>query len=81
MHPNRDETPVPAELLKRDMAVFDTVYNPAETLLLKNARQTGAQVIDGVTMFVNQAALQFEMFTGGAAPRHLMRQTVLAWLE
>ncbi len=81
MHPNRDETPVPAELLKRDMVVFDTVYNPAETLLLKNARQAGAQVIDGVTMFVNQAALQFEMFTNSVAPRHLMRQTVLAWLD
>jgi 3-dehydroquinate dehydratase/shikimate dehydrogenase len=80
MHPHTDATPVPAELLRPDMTVFDTVYNPAETLLLKQARQIGARTIDGVTMFVNQAAAQFRLFTGREAAIDLMRKTVLDWL-
>jgi 3-dehydroquinate dehydratase/shikimate dehydrogenase len=76
MHPNIDATPVPAEYVKPDMTVFDTVYNPVETLLLKQARQKGAQTIDGVAMFVNQAAAQFHLFTGPAANTDLMRRVV-----
>jgi 3-dehydroquinate dehydratase/shikimate dehydrogenase len=77
MHPNVDATPVPAEYLKSDMTVFDTVYNPAETLLLQQARQKGARTIDGVAMFVNQAAAQFHLFTDQSADRDLMRNVVL----
>ena len=77
MHPNVDATPVPAEYLKPDMTVFDTVYNPAETLLLKQAKQQGAKTIDGVAMFVNQAAAQFRLFTGQPANTDLMRTVVL----
>jgi 3-dehydroquinate dehydratase/shikimate dehydrogenase len=77
MHPNMDATPVPAEYLQPDMAVFDTVYNPAETLLLKQASEKGAKTIDGVAMFVNQAAAQFHFFTGQSANTALMREVVL----
>lgn len=77
MHPKIDATPVPAESLKPDMAVFDTVYNPAETLLLKQAKANGAKTIDGVAMFVNQAAAQFRLFTGQPANNDLMRKVVL----
>ncbi len=77
MHPHVDATPVPAEYLKPDMAVFDTVYNPAETLLLKQAKAKGAKTIDGVAMFVNQAAAQFRLFTGQSANSTLMRHVVL----
>jgi 3-dehydroquinate dehydratase/shikimate dehydrogenase len=77
MHPNIDATPVPAKYLLPDMTVFDTVYNPAETLLLKQAKQKGAKTIDGIAMFVNQAAAQFGLFTGRTANRALMRQVVL----
>jgi len=73
MHPKVDATPVPAEHIKPDMAVFDTVYNPAETLLLKQAREKGAKTIDGVAMFVNQAAAQFRLFTGQDANADAMR--------
>ena len=65
------------EVLKPGMAVFDTVYNPAETLLLKEAREKGAMTIDGVAMFVNQAAAQFRLFTGQSANTNLMRKVVL----
>lgn len=77
MHPNIDQTPLPKEYLKKGMAVFDTVYNPAETLLLKQAKQVHAKTIDGLSMFINQAAAQFKLFTGQDANPNLMRETVL----
>jgi 3-dehydroquinate dehydratase/shikimate dehydrogenase len=77
MYPNVDATPVPAEYIKPDMTVFDTVYNPAETLLLKQAKAKGAKTIDGITMFVNQAAAQFKLFTGQPANTDLMRRVVV----
>jgi len=70
------ETPVPEEYLKKDMVVFDTVYNPAETLLLKQAKQVHAKTIDGLSMFINQAAAQFKLFTGTDANAELMRETI-----
>lgn len=76
MHPNTDATPLPKEYLKKDMAVFDTVYNPAETLLLKQAKEVGAKTIDGLSMFVNQALAQFKLFTGTNANAALMRKTI-----
>jgi len=76
MHPDINASPVPRECLKEDMIVFDTVYNPAETLLLKQATDAGAKTIDGVTMFVNQALAQFKLFTGRDADPRLMRKTI-----
>jgi 3-dehydroquinate dehydratase/shikimate dehydrogenase len=58
------------------MTVFDTVYNPEQTLLVKDAREKHCRVITGVDMFVRQAALQFELFTGRPAPADLMRETL-----
>jgi 3-dehydroquinate dehydratase/shikimate dehydrogenase len=76
MHPNVEATPVPPEILKKTMAVFDTVYNPAETLLLKEAKKKKAKTIDGVAMFVNQAMAQFKLFTHQEANADLMRKTI-----
>jgi 3-dehydroquinate dehydratase/shikimate dehydrogenase len=76
MHPNVDATPVPAEVLRPDMAVFDTVYNPVQTRLLQLAAQKGATCVDGLAMFVNQALAQFRLFTGQDADPVLMRQVV-----
>jgi len=76
MHPNSEATVLPKECIKKDMAVFDTVYNPAETLLLKNAKKAGAKTIDGLSMFINQACAQFRLFTGRDANRELMRKNV-----
>ena len=60
----RDE--IPADV------VFDMVYNPLETLLAKNARKTGKKVICGLEMFLEQAAAQFEIWTGMEPPRLAM---------
>ncbi len=76
MHPNVNETPIPKEYLKKDMAVFDTIYNPAETLLLKQAKEVGAKTISGLDMFINQALVQFKLFTGTDATPKLVRKTV-----
>lgn len=74
MSPNADATPVAAEKMRAEMAVFDTVYNPLETTLLKNAKQAGAKTVDGLSMFVGQAAAQFRHFTNRDADADLMRR-------
>jgi 3-dehydroquinate dehydratase/shikimate dehydrogenase len=76
MYPHIDNSPIPAEVIKPEMVVFDTVYNPAETKLLKLARQAGASTITGQEMFLNQAALQFKMFTHKEPPLSVMREII-----
>ncbi len=53
--------------------VFDMVYNPHETLLLKRAKEQGLKVIPGAEMLLEQAISQFEIWTGENAPREVMR--------
>jgi 3-dehydroquinate dehydratase / shikimate dehydrogenase len=57
--------------------VFDLVYNPLETPLLRMARQRGIAIITGVEMFVQQGARQFEIFTGKPAPEEEMLRVVI----
>ena len=57
--------------------VFDLVYNPLETPLLRAARQQGIAIITGVEMFVQQGARQFEIWTGKPAPEDEMLRVVL----
>jgi len=76
MHPNVDETPYDKHYLRPSMVVFDAVYNPENTLLIKDARSRNCTVITGVDMFVRQAALQFKYFTGQDGPAELMRETI-----
>ncbi len=59
------------------MIVFDTVYNPEQTLFVKLARERGCRSITGVDMFIHQAALQFALFTGSQAPQQVMRERVM----
>lgn len=76
MHPNVDESPFDKHHLKPSHVVFDTVYNPETTLLIKNANSQSCKVVSGMEMFVRQAGLQFKLFTGQTAPVELMRDTV-----
>jgi 3-dehydroquinate dehydratase/shikimate dehydrogenase len=76
MHPNIDESPLHASFFKPGLIVFDTVYTPETTLLIKEARDRGCHVITGVELFVRQAALQFQLFTGQPAPVEYIRETV-----
>lgn len=76
MHPNLDESPIHNSYLKPGLVVFDTIYVPETTLLVKEARARGCHVITGVDMFVRQAAKQFKLFTGQEAPMTMMDQIV-----
>jgi 3-dehydroquinate dehydratase/shikimate dehydrogenase len=77
---NERESPLNLEEIKAKI-VFDMVYDPAETRLLKLARERGAEVIPGSEMFVHQAARQFEIWTGKPAPREEMLRIVNLALE
>ncbi|MCE5304013.1 MAG: shikimate dehydrogenase [Planctomycetaceae bacterium] len=76
MHPNVDEMPFEKHHLRPSMVVFDAVYNPENTLLVKEARNRNCLVVTGVDMFVRQACLQFALFTGQEGPSELMRETI-----
>ncbi|GAB5401802.1 MAG: shikimate dehydrogenase [Aureliella sp.] len=76
MHPDVDSTPYDKARLNDQTVVFDTVYNPEQTLLVKEARAVGCLVINGLDMFVRQAAYQYKLFTGLEPPSKLMRETV-----
>ncbi len=77
MSPKSDATPVPPDLLLPTVTVFDIVYNPLKTRLLREAEAKGCRVVAGLEMFVWQAAAQFELWTKQQVPVDVMRQVVL----
>ncbi|MFQ6094644.1 MAG: shikimate dehydrogenase [Candidatus Bathyarchaeia archaeon] len=81
MHPNDSETPINKNLLREDMVVFDLVYDPLETRLLREAKSVGAQTIDGLTMLIYQGAASFEIWTGRKAPVDIMMKAAREELE
>ena len=62
--------------MRPSMVVFDAVYNPENTLLIKDARSRNCTVVTGVEMFVRQACMQFKHFTGRDGPAELMRDVI-----
>ncbi len=72
MHPNIDETPINAKLVK-NMVVFDAIYNPEKTRLLQEAEKNNCATISGREMFLNQAAGQFKLWTGKEADIGFLR--------
>ncbi|XP_024181354.1 bifunctional 3-dehydroquinate dehydratase/shikimate dehydrogenase, chloroplastic isoform X1 [Rosa chinensis] len=76
MQPKVNETPISKHALKSYALVFDAVYTPKITRLLKEAEESGAIVVSGSEMFIGQAYEQFERFTGLPAPKELFRKVV-----
>jgi 3-dehydroquinate dehydratase/shikimate dehydrogenase len=74
MFPNMNESPYPADALHEGLVVFDTIYNPENTLLIKQATEAGCRVVYGSDMFVEQAAMQYQYFTGRPADKAFMAQ-------
>jgi 3-dehydroquinate dehydratase/shikimate dehydrogenase len=70
--PDEGETLVPPALLRPGRIVFEMVYAPRETRLLREARAAGCVAVEGLEMLAAQGALQFEMWTGQVAPREAM---------
>ena len=79
MWPNVNESPLPDKIPGE--IVFDMVYNPLETLLIRHAREQGKKVVPGIKMFIEQAVRQFEIWTGETAPRAAMEAAALDALE
>jgi len=79
MHPRVDRCPL-TDIPPGVRVIFDTIYNPVETRLLRRARAAGCTCVTGLDMFVNQAVAQFETWTGTKAPRSVMRNVVLKHL-
>nr|AXF38107.1 3-dehydroquinate dehydratase / shikimate dehydrogenase [Bergenia purpurascens] len=78
MEPNNiNHSPVSKEALGAYELVFDAVYTPRRTRLLKEAKEAGAIVVSGVEMFIRQAIGQFKLFTGELVPEEFMRNLVL----
>lgn len=77
MHPKTDETPLPATALQPNHVVFDIVYNPLKTRLLKNAENTGAAIITGEKMLLYQGAEAFKIWTGIKPPIEVMHTALL----
>jgi 3-dehydroquinate dehydratase/shikimate dehydrogenase len=77
---NTRETPLNANEIKARY-VFDMIYDPPETRLLKLAKESGAEIIPGIEMFVQQAARQFEIWTGKPAPLDEMFHVVRLALQ
>jgi 3-dehydroquinate dehydratase/shikimate dehydrogenase len=76
MSPRFGESPLEA-IPPGVKAVFDTIYNPVQTRLLRLAAAAGCKTVTGLEMFINQAVAQFETWTAAPAPRDVMRKVVL----
>lgn len=82
MYPEHvNESCVPSELISQNHVIFDMVYRPLETLLIRDARAKGARAVLGIEMLVNQAAVQFELWTGHEAPRDVMRNVIISRVQ
>lgn len=76
--PNVDDSPLPADAIPSAAAVMDTIYKPVQTRLLRDAASRGCHVINGVEMFIRQAAAQYAIWTGRAMDIDAARTSVLA---
>jgi shikimate dehydrogenase len=81
MHPREGVSLIPVGLFRAGQVIFDVVYTPLETRLLAEAKSLGLKTVSGVEMFINQAVLQFEYFTGVEAPVEVMRRVVMEKLR
>ncbi len=80
MFPKIDQSPVPRELLHENIFVFDVVYNPLETKLMKDAKKKGCRALGGLDMLVNQGVLAFEWWTGKSPDSKLMKAKIIQFL-
>jgi len=76
MYPDTGESPVDGRILGRFQWVVETIYNPLETRLLREARAAGCGVVTGLAMFVRQGAEQIRTWTGFEPPVELMERVV-----
>lgn len=76
MKPLEKQSLVPKKYLHKGQIVFDIVYKPKKTKLLKDAERVGAKIIFGIDMLLYQGIAQFEIYTGLEAPEKIMRKSL-----
>lgn len=76
LYPKEKETPIDKKFISNKQIVFDAIYNPYETRLLREAKEQGAIVIHGMEMLLQQGMAQFKLFTGHDAPEKAMRDVL-----
>jgi shikimate dehydrogenase len=82
MYPDSvSDTLISADTLRPEHIIFDMVYRPIKTRLIREAEDAGCQVVLGLEMLLNQAALQFELWTNAPAPANAMRKALVAALN
>lgn len=81
MRPLDTETPLPKESIDKHHIVFDIVYEPHETRLLREAREQGAEVIHGIEMLLHQGMAQFKLYTQHDAPEAVMREALMEQIK
>ena len=74
-------TPLTSNDIPKDVLLYDLVYNPIETPLIKEAKKSGAAIIGGLPMLIHQGAKAFEMWTGREAPFEIMYKAALETLR
>ena len=77
MYPNINQSPILTDFLHNELQVFDLIYNPIETKLIKDAKAIGCKTLGGVDMLVNQGALSFEWWTNKKPNLQLMKNIVI----
>jgi len=80
MYPKIDRSPISKDLLHENLFVFDVIYNPLQTRLLKDAKKAGSKTLNGLDMFINQGALAFEWWTGKKPNVKLMKDKIIEQL-
>ena len=81
MEPNADAVPIDDDPIRCSLAVIDVVVSPLETRLIRTARATGRRVICGYELSLQQAARQFELYTGQHAPLSEMEESLRHLIE
>lgn len=76
MAPEESISPIPAKYLSRNQIIFDAIYSPAETKLIRDAKKIGAKTLPGLELLLYQGIAQFELFTGVKAPEATLRKVL-----
>ena len=80
MYPEVDISPISKDLLNENLFIFDIIYNPLQTRLLKDAKEMGSNILNGLDMFINQGALAFEWWTDKKPNTKLMKEKIIEQL-
>ncbi|MCF2142023.1 MAG: shikimate dehydrogenase [Candidatus Lokiarchaeota archaeon] len=81
MYPKKDQSLILKQWLKPHNAVFDVIYTPIKSKLLKDAEEIGCRILNGIEMLINQGALAFEWWTNQKADKELMKKMIIQFLK